>query len=223
MDTTDKPAGSSFPSITPETGNDKEALLQFIPLAEMVARKELSQASQYGSEFRELVNIGLIKINNLIREAADKRQTYNPSYIAQGIVWEIRNKNRREAHQRGDYKTYTSSSIDEESGGGFTLSDIREAVIETVASYDDSSFEIADENAIDPAEAAELTEINTALREAVLLLPDNYREVIELRFYRGMKGIDIAERLGVSSARVTRIIQDALETIKKRLSEKKLL
>jgi DNA-directed RNA polymerase specialized sigma subunit len=38
-----------------------------------------------------------------------------------------------------------------------------------------------------------------------------------------MKGTEIAERLGVTSTRVTRIIQDAVQMIRERLNEKKLL
>ncbi|MDX1921008.1 MAG: sigma-70 family RNA polymerase sigma factor [Candidatus Caenarcaniphilales bacterium] len=212
---------SAFPSITPGSAQDREALITFIPLAEMVARKEMKKLPPYVADFKELTNIGLIKINFLIKEAAEKKQTYNPSYIAQAIVWEIRNKNRQEAHQRGEFRSTASHKQFQDDG--FTLAEIREAVIETVVSYEESSFEIADENSIDPLEAVELAEMKKAIKEAIALLPDNYRQVIELRFYKGMKGIDIAERLGVSSTRVTRIIQDAVTLIKERLSEKRLL
>jgi RNA polymerase sigma factor (sigma-70 family) len=213
---------SPFPSITPETIKDKEALIAFIPLSEMVARKEIKNLPPYSADFKELVNIGLIKINSLIKEAAEKKQTYNPSYIVQGISWEIKNKNRQEAHQRGEFRssTVTRKQLAED---GYSLAEIREAVIDTVVSYEESSFEIPDEGALDPAENAELTEMKKALNEAIALLPDNYRQVVEMRFYRGLKGIEIAERLGVSSTRVTRIIQDAVNMIKERLAEKRLL
>lgn len=212
---------SPFPSIKPETIKDKEALLSFIPLAEMVARKEMKSLPPYSADFKELVNIGLIKVNALIKEASVKNQTYNPSYIAQGISWEIKNRNRQEAHQRGEFRSSTYKKDYAEDG--YTLAEIREAVIETVVSYEESSFEIADEGALDPAESAELVELKKALNEAIALLPENYRQVIEMRFYRGLKGIEIAERLGVSSTRVTRIIQDSVNLIKERLAEKRLL
>lgn len=215
-----KPEKEAYPSITPESINDKEALLSFIPLAEMVSRKEMKNMPPYAADFRELVNIGLIKINALFKEAAQKKQTYNPSYIIQAIIWEIRNKNRQEAHQRGEFK---STGYRNESSDGFSIAEIREAVIETVVSYEESSFEIADEQALDPLEAVELAELKKAINEAIALLPDNYKQVIELRFYRGLKGIEIADRLGVSSTRVTRIIQDAVNLIKERLAEKRLL
>jgi RNA polymerase sigma factor (sigma-70 family) len=217
-DSAEKP---QFPSINPNSINEKEALISFIPLAEMVARKESKQMPSYAADFRELVNIGLIKINTLIKEASTKKQTYNPSYIIQAISWEIKNKNRQESHQRGEFRNPVRKQELEENG--YTLAEIREAVLETVVSFEESSFEIADEQAIDPAEAAELAELKKALKEAIILLPDHYKQVIEMRFFKGLKGVEIADRLGVSSTRVTRIIQDAINLMKERLNEKKLL
>ena len=75
----------------------------------------------------------------------------------------------------------------------------------------------------DARENVEAKELTKALNQAIALLPDNYRQVIELRFYRGLKGTQIAEKLGISSTRVTRIIQDAITLIKERLTDKKLL
>lgn len=209
------------PEITPETVKDKEALIKYIPLAEIIARKEMKLMPPYLADFKELVNIGLIKVNSLIQDAATKLQTYNSSYVAQAIVWEIRNKSRQESHQRGEHRQ--SQVTGYESSDGFTISEIREAVFETVASYEESSFEITDDNAIDPAEAIELEEMKKAIREAIVLLPENYRKVVEMRFVRGLKGIEIAELLGVSSTRVTKIIQESVNIIKERLAEKRLL
>jgi RNA polymerase sigma factor (sigma-70 family) len=221
LDGSNQSKESQFPSITPETLKEKEALVKFIPLAEMVARKEMKSMPAYAADFRELVNIGLIKINSLLKEAQDKGQTYNPSYIAQGISWEIRNKNRTEAHQRGEFRS--TAAHKQAANDGFSIAEIREAVIDTVVSFDDNAFEIADEQTLEPSEALELAEMKKAIKEAIALLPDNYRQIIELRFYRGLKGVDIADRLGISSTRVTRIIQDAVALIKERLAEKRLL
>ncbi|HEY9886002.1 MAG TPA: RNA polymerase sigma factor [Vampirovibrionales bacterium] len=221
LDTDKDSSSKGFPSITPETINDKEALISFIPLAEMVARKEMKKMPKYAADFKELTNTGLIKINFLIAEAAEKKKTFNASYIAQAISWDIKNKGRTEAHQRGEFRSTTVHKATDDDG--YTIAEIREAVIETVVSYEENAFEITDEKSLTPEEAAELNEMKKAVMEAIALLPENYREVIEMRFYRGLKGIEIAERLGVSSTRVTRIIQDAVNLIKKRLAEKRIL
>ena len=143
----------SFPGITPTTIDQKEALIGFIPLCEMVARKEMKNVASHSADFKEFVNIGLIKVNTLLREAKEKGKTYNASYVIQGISWEIKNKNRQEAHQRGEFRstTYKQEYID----NGYTLAEIREAVLETVVSLDDNVFEIADEKSFNPAENVE--------------------------------------------------------------------
>jgi len=211
-----------FPSITPSTINEKEALIAFIPLAEMVARKEMKTLPPALADFKELVNIGLIKINSLLQEAHNNNKTYNPSYIIQGITWEIKNKTRKEATQRGEFKT-SAPSPTEQSNNGYSLQDVQEAVLETVISYEANSFEIADDNAVDPLEDSEFNELKAVLRQGIALLPDNYRQVIEMRFYQGLKGVQIAERLGISSARVTRIVQDSIGLLRERLLQKKFL
>lgn len=223
----DKNTSNSFPSITPNTIENKDALLEFVPLAEMVARKELKSTSSL-MDFRELVNLGLIKINSLIEDSHKKGVTYKPSYIIQGVIWDIKNKNRKDSVQRGEFKSSLFSSVGDTSKGGepkqYSLQDLQEAVIETVISLDHpDSNEVSDEKALDPAEAALRQELHKAVREAIALLPDNYREVIHMRFYKGYKSVQIAENLGVSSARITRIIQDSLALMRERFTQKKLL
>ncbi len=210
-----------FPDITPETIKEKEALISFIPLAEIIARKELKSLPPHIADFKELVNIGLIEINNLIKKSNEKQQNYNASYIMQAISWSIKNSIRKDASQRGEFKVFTKH--EEENQSEFSIYEVQEAVLETIISYEDSSFEIADEKKKDPYDQIELDEMKKSIREAIALLPDNYRNIIELRFYKGMKGVDIAEELGITSTRITHIIKDALELIKERLLERKLL
>lgn len=221
LPTTDKP---QFPSITPETIKDKKALMEFVPLAEMVARKEISSMPSHLADFRELVNIGLIKINELIDDAFKKDQIYKPSYIIQGIRWDLKNKKRKDASQRGEFRRTVTTTVETIDDGKFNLLEIQEAVISSVMALDDEDMsDLADTKAVDPEENAMLLEFKKYLFEAIALLPDNYRKVIELRFYKGLKGIDIAEMLNISSARVTRIVQDAIKQMQVYFSEKKLL
>lgn len=213
-----------FPSITPETIKDKNALMEFIPLAEMVARKEIGSMPSHLADFRELVNIGLIKINELIDDSFKKGQIYKPSYIIQGIRWDFKNKKRKDSSQRGEFRRTVTTTIESVDDGQFNLLEIQEAVISSVMAIDDEDMsDLADGNAVDPEENAMLLEFKKYLHEAIALLPDNYRRVIELRFYKGLKGVEIARMLDISSARVTRIIQDAVKQMQTYFSEKKLL
>ena len=215
-----------FSGITPETIYDKEALISFIPLAEMVARRELKRSSSGFLDFNELVNLGLIKINSLIQEAHEKNQSFNASYIIQGIAWEIKNQQRKDANQRGEFRSFSghvTGEFQETENNNFTLQEIREAVLEAVLSFDEVAFEISDNKTLGLAEQMEFEEIKTAIREAITLLPENYRQIIELRFYKNIKGTDIAEKLGISSARVTKVVQLGLAEIKNFLIQKQLL
>lgn len=213
---------NDLPSITPETSKEKDALLAFIPLAEIAARKAIGSTTYQHEDFRELVNVGLIKINSMISDAKRKNETYNPSYVIQGVIWEIKGQNKKEAVQRGEFKNYANRSEDDELRS-YSLFDIQDAVFETVLSYEDAEFGVADTNTLEPSEAIEVNEMKTAIREAIALLPDNYRQIIEMRFYKNMKGVEIADLLGLTPTRITRVIQDALDLVRERLLEKRLI
>ena len=58
-----------------------------------------------------------------------------------------------------------------------------------------------------------------ALREAVNRLPERERQVIELRYFRGMTQEKAAQILGVSQVQVSRIEHKAVERLRNKLSE----
>jgi len=208
-----------FPSITPETIKEKDPLLDFVPLAEITVRRELKSLPVHFADFRELVNIGLIKIDALIRESFEKNKNFNSSYIRQAIVWEIKNKNRENSYQRGEKRSI--SSVKDESEHSFSIYQVREAVIEAVVSFDGGNFEIEDKTGLSPERSLEIRELKKLLTESIALLPEKNRQVIKMKFIQNLKGIEIAKRLGISSTRVTRLIQDGLDRIRKRLESKK--
>lgn len=221
---TESSSGSKFPNITPETIHKKEALIEYIPLVEMTAHKELGTMPSHLGDFRELVNLGLIKVNDLIKKAHKENKEFSPSYIIQGIAWSIKNKNRKEATQRGEFKSkITTTEYVQDWDGNITLAEVQEAVIDTVASLDNSEVEVADKYNVSPEEAILMSELHKTVHNAIALLPENYKQVIEMRFFKNMKGIEIARKLNLSSARVTRIIQDSINHMKKRFSDKKFL
>jgi len=141
-------------------------------------------------------------------------------------IWELRNR----------YKWYTlkhSKASEDESAEGGTDGDIdvspgkvREAIYETILSIDsiaaassdnDSPFDfIKDPHAL-PDEKAEIGELGKAIREAIATLPQKDRLVVEYRFYRNMQVKEIAEQVGLSSSRITRIVQSALNHVREYL------
>lgn len=106
---------------------------------------------------------------------------------------------------------------------------VREAVYETILSIDglaaaasdnDSPFDFLKDPHAQPDENAEITEMGRMIREAIAKLPPKERTVVEYRFYRNMQVKDIAKQVGLSSSRVTRIVQASLNTVKEYLNAK---
>mgnify|MGYP002673521145 FL=1 len=71
-----------------------------------------------------------------------------------------------------------------------------------------------------PDEKAELSELSKEIKVAISKLPQKERTIIEYRFYRNMQVKEIAERVGLSSSRITRIIQAALNQVREYLNKR---
>ena len=71
-----------------------------------------------------------------------------------------------------------------------------------------------------PDEKAEIGEMGRMIREAISTLPQKDRTIVEYRFYRNMQVKEIATAVGLSSSRITRIVQSALNTIREYLQSK---
>lgn len=58
------------------------------------------------------------------------------------------------------------------------------------------------------------------IREAICKTSAKRKNCVEYRFYRNMQVKDIAKQVGLSSSRVTRIVQASLNTVKEYLNSK---
>jgi RNA polymerase primary sigma factor len=94
------------------------------------------------------------------------------------------------------------------------------------ASFDDAdelslADRIADGEAADPALAAEFGDVQTELRQALDLLDERERQVLELRF--GLVGdddltlVEVGERLGISRERVRQVEIRAIKKLRFRV------
>ena len=209
---------------------DKNKLQEYIDIVQKVAKVEQRRIPSHMVEYEELVSIGIIAIQVLIKnKTAEQLEKYNSAYIATAVRWAIRNELRIR------YKWYSlKHKVEEEESaegedGEITQAKVREAVYETILSIDglaaaasdnDSSFDfVRDQHAL-PDEQAEITEMGKMIREAISKLPPKERTVVEYRFYRNMQVKDIAKQVGLSSSRVTRIVQASLNTVKEYLNSK---
>ena len=108
---------------------------------------------------------------------------------------------------------------------------VREAIYETILSIDsiasassdtDSPFDFIKDTSATPDEKAEITELGRVIREAIATLPQKDRTIVEYRFYRNMQVKQIAQMVGLSSSRITRIVQGALNSVREYLQKRGL-
>lgn len=203
----------------------------YIPIIEKVSKVEHRRIPSHMVEFEELVSIGIIAVQALIKSKTEEQlEKYNDSYVATAVRWAIRNE------LRNRYKWYSlkhAKISDDEEGEAadleITPNKVREAVYETILSIDsiasansdnDSPFDFIKDTGAMPDEKAELTELGRVIREAIALLPPKDRTVVEYRFYRNMQVKEIAQQIGLSSSRVTRIVQASLNVVREYLEKR---
>lgn len=217
-------------------------LKDYIDIIQKVAKVEYRRIPSHMVECEELVSIGIIAVQALIKNKTDEQlEKYNSSYIATAVRWAIRNE------LRNRYKWYTLKHKSEDadliqSGDDSTQSEgvssldvsptkVREAIYETILSIDsiasassdnDSPFDFIKDTHATPDENAEITELGRIIREAIAKLPQKDRTIVEYRFYRNMQVKQIAQMVGLSSSRITRIVQSSLNTVREYLEKRGL-
>lgn len=217
-------------------------LKDYIDIIQKVAKVEYRRIPSHMVECEELVSIGIIAIQALIKNKTDEQlEKYNSSYIATAVRWAIRNE------LRNRYKWYTlkhrkddedceegeSEFTQAEAVSGLDVSPtkVREAIYETILSIDsiasassdnDSPFDFIKDTHATPDENAEITELGQVIREAIAKLPQKDRTIVEYRFYRNMQVKQIAQMVGLSSSRITRIVQSSLNTVREYLEKRGL-
>ena len=222
--------------------DNKTLINQYVGIVQKIARVEHRRIPNHMIEYEELVSIGVIAIQTLIKGKTDEQLArYNDAYIGTAVKWAIRNELRHR------YKWYTlkhkaedgsdeisgmsspEDNMEEESEDmGFSISPakVREAVYETILSIDGlaaaatdnaSPFDFIKDPSAMPDEQAEIVEMSKLIKQAIAKLPQKERTVVEYRFYRNMQAKDIANMIGLSPSRITRIIQFSLNEIKEYL------
>ena len=208
---------------------DKNKLQEYIDIVQKVARVEYRRIPSHMVDYEELVSIGILAIQALVQnKSPEQLEKYNAAYIATAVRWAIRNELRIRykwyslKHKQDDVDIEEGTEVDEKTK-------VREAVYETILSIDglaaaasdnDSPFDFIKDTHAMPDENAEITELGRMIREAITKLPPKERTVVEYRFYRNMQVKDIAKQVGLSSSRVTRIVQASLNSIKEYLNSR---
>ena len=92
--------------------------------------------------------------------------------------------------------------------------------MQQAGSDNDSPFDFIKDTSALPDEKAEISELGKVIREAIATLPQKDRTIVEYRFYRNMQVKEIAAQVGLSSSRITRIVQSALNYVREYLQKR---
>lgn len=209
---------------------DRNKLQEYIDIVQKVARVEYRRIPSHMVDYEELVSIGILAIQALVQnKTPEQLEKYNAAYIATAVRWAIRNELRiRYKWYSLKHKSEEETEEDDNSEEG-QKAKVREAIYETVLSIDgladaasdnDSPFDFLKDTHAMPDENAEISEMARMIKEAISKLPAKDRTVVEYRFYRNMQVKDIARQIGLSSSRVTRIVQAALGNIREYLQSR---
>ena len=218
---------------------------QYLGIVQKIARVEHRRIPNHMIEYEELVSIGIIAIQTLIKGKTEEQLAhYNEAYIGTAVKWAIRNELRhrykwytmKHKKEDGDEDSYVSDAVTENGEDsseymGFSISPtkVREAVYETILSIDGlaaaatdnaSPFDFIKDPSALPDEQAEIVEMSKLIKQAIAKLPQKERTVVEYRFYRNMQAKDIATMVGLSPSRITRIVQFSLNQIREYLKSR---
>lgn len=216
-------------------------LKDYIDIIQKVAKVEYKRIPSHMLDCEELVSIGIIALQALFKNKTDEQmKNYNSSYVATAVRWAIRNELRNRykwytlKHKKEeDETTYSTNEeySDNQSALDVSPTKVREAVYETILSIDsimanssdnDSPFDFIRDTSATPDEKAEISELGKLIKEAIAKLPQKDRTIVEYRFYRNMQVKQIAAMVGLSSSRVTRIVQSSLNDVKLYLQKRGL-
>lgn len=217
----------------------KVNITKYLPLVERVAKVEYRRIPSHMVDYEELVSIGAIAIQALLKNKSEAEiERLNTSYMATATRWAIRNE------LRSRYKWYTlkhAKSAEEEevvegrtpvvgpdglpgvaATGTANPEHVREAIYETILSIEgiqeghdgDAPYDFISDGSATPEESLEIVELGRAIKKAIESLPPKDRTIMEYRFYRNMQVKDIAAMVGLSSSRITRIVQASLNQVR---------
>ena len=222
--------------------DSKTLIKQYVGIVQKIARVEHRRIPNHMIEYEELVSIGIIAIQTLIKDKTEEQlERYNEAYIGTAVRWAIRNELRHRykwytlKHKKEEGEGYVSDTIaqdvndSEDMGFSISPAKVREAVYETILSIDGlaaaatdnaSPFDFIKDPSAMPDEKAEIIEMSKLVKQAIARLPQKERTVVEYRFYRNMQAKDIATMVGLSPSRITRIIQFSLNEIREYLKSR---
>ncbi len=184
-------------------------LKEYTNLIETVSKVEFSKISSYGLiEYPEIVNLATHTVYIILNNK--NPNLYNNAYLTKAIKWAIRNEIRRR------YKWYSLKNSQPTNN-----EEIREVVYKSILSVEEMADAenpvIIKDNSQTPEEQAEFEELKNRIIRAIHKLPERERGLVEAKFFQDKKLKDISVEFNISQSRISRIIQNALDKVRREL------
>ena len=185
-------------------------LSQYKDLIDTISKVEYKKFSSLGLiELSEVINLANYTVYYLINNTSN-HDLYNQAYLTKAIKWAISNEMRRR------YKWYVMKNQESNE-----QEKIKDAVYKTILSIEemadaDNPTLIRDSSRT-PEEKAENMELKNRICEIMKNLTQRVQDLIEAKYFYDKKLKDISAEFNISQSRISRIIQNALEKIKKEL------
>lgn len=191
-------------------------LSQYKDLIETVSKVEYKKFSNLGLiDLSELISLASYTVYYLVNNTKNK-ELYNEAYLTKAIKWAIRNEMRRR------YKWHVMKNQDTNDP-----EKLRDAVYKTILSIEEMAEAenptLIKDLSRTPEERAEISELKKRIHEAMKKLPQREQDLIEAKYIYDKKLKDISAEFNISQSRISRIIQNALEKIKKELLKQEKL
>ena len=189
---------------------DRANLSQYKELIDTISKVEYKKFSNLGLiELSEVIALSNYTVYYLINNAKNK-ELYNTAYLTKAIKWAIRNEMRRR------YKWYVMKNQEPKE-----QEKIKDAVYKTILSIEEMADAenptVIKDNHRTPEEKAEIVELKHRICEAMKKLSQREQDLIEAKYFYHKKLKDISVEFNISQSRISRIIQNALDKIKKEL------
>jgi len=208
-------------SIAPEKIKSRD-IRDFWELIETVARVEYSRLPNHLIDQCEIVNLGALTLHNLFEKNPDR--DYNVTYLSTAIKWAVRNELRYRykwysQRNEGAEQVEDSDTANYNEDFGPDRGQVREAVYKSILSVDgmmeaDNPHELRDDSKT-PEEESESSELARIVRKCMTRLPERDRKLLEARFFQHKRMREIGDEFGISPSRASRVVQSALNKIKK--------
>ena len=185
-------------------------LSRYKDLIETISKVEYKKFSNLGLiDLSEVISLANYTVYYLVNNSANN-ELYNEAYLTKAVKWAIRNEMRRR------YKWYVMKNQESEE-----KEMVKDAVYKTILSIDEMAEAenptIIKDTSRTPEEKAEIIELKNRICELMKKLSQREQDLIEAKYFYDKKLKDISAEFNISQSRISRIIQNGLDKIKKEL------